>query len=224
MTTTATRLDALRKTCPRIAIPPPVVFIADTHVCDGSKADNLWPHRFRFEKATERYGKPWKVVTLGDMFDFHQATWEAIWKAGYSKDLLNWLLNAVIRIPGNHDLEMGGPEAVILEVGGQEIFCAHGHQGDRWSDQWAGIGRFFVRYFWTPIERLGIKQPDLPGNRHAAQRVNLVDWSNERKIPSVYGHIHTYESTGFCHVCESPTTGNMRFLEFTSHGWNVWDG
>lgn len=211
---TFSRLDGLYKTCPRIILEPPVVFIADTHLGDGSKADNFWPHRFEFERAIRKYWG-WKVITLGDIWDHWQFGMKSILAAGYPLILLDMLSNAILKIPGNHDWEMGGPEAALLTIGGQEIFVTHGHQGDWINDGGRGLGRFLVRYFWTPLERLGIKEPTLPGDRHAAQRVDLIDWANTRGVTSVFGHIHSACHVGDAWICESPTTGNMRFIEYT---------
>jgi predicted phosphodiesterase len=220
---TFSRLDALYKSCPRIKLEPPVVFIADTHLGDGSKADNFWPYRFNFEKAIEKYLPPWKIVTLGDIYDHWQFGVKAIRDAGYSRPLLLLLDAAVIKVRGNHDWEMEEREgsichpheAALLTIGGQEIFVAHGHQGDWINDGGRGLGRFLVRYLWTPLERLGVKQPPMPGSRHERQRVALVDWANTGKVLSVFGHTHTQENTGYAWICESPTTGKMRFIEFT---------
>lgn len=77
--------------------------------------------------------------------------------------------------------------------GGQEIFLAHGHQGDFINDKGWKIGRFLVRYVWRPLELLGINDPTSAAKNHKKKnRIErrLAEWADENGTLLISGHTH----------------------------------
>lgn len=75
----------------------------------------------------------------------------------------------------------------------EELFLAHGHQGDLLNDTLWRLGRFLVRYFWRRIELMGFLDPTGSGRpRKAKERVEkkLVSYTKERKRMLIAGHTH----------------------------------
>jgi len=74
-----------------------------------------------------------------------------------------------------------------------QIFLAHGHQGDTINDTLWKIARFLVRYFWRPLELMGIKDPTSAAkNNHVKNRIekNFMDWTKKENQILITGHTH----------------------------------
>jgi hypothetical protein len=104
-----------------------------------------------------------------------------------------------VRLIGNHDApDPLLPEALIIDEF-PPILVTHGHFGEFLCDQGAWLGNFLVRYLWTPLEKIGVKEPTSPsGMRHARQRVDLLDWANNNQWGAriLCGHVHLQEVSG----------------------------
>ena len=97
----------------------------------------------------------------------------------------------------------GGPlqvrESIILHVrDGEEelgrLFLVHGHQGTLDSDRIAPISKFFVRYFWRPIQRTIRVSFNTPAKDFELRNVHdsaLYFWSeSQEKVILIAGHTH----------------------------------
>lgn len=86
-------------------------------------------------------------------------------------------------------------EGIILKYkhSNHQIFLTHGHQGDAINDSLWKIGRFLVRYFWRPLDLLGIHDPMSASKNNERKNVierNLMDWSRKEKQMLITGHTH----------------------------------
>ncbi|HEY4155574.1 MAG TPA: metallophosphoesterase [Puia sp.] len=83
---------------------------------------------------------------------------------------------------------------VMLSEGGSfDIFCSHGHQGDRQSDGNA-FSKWFVSYIWGPLQSLleiNINSPSANDNLKTLHNLYMYDWSAAQKnVLLVTGHTH----------------------------------
>lgn len=104
-------------------------------------------------------------------------------------------------------------EAIILrdESSGEEILLTHGHQGDFFNDNIWKITRFLVRFFWRPLEAIGVKDPTSAAKNYKKKgkvEDRIIDWAKENDKMIVVGHTHRasfpelgevlYFNTGSC--------------------------
>lgn len=74
-----------------------------------------------------------------------------------------------------------------------EIFLTHGHQADILNDTFWRLSRFLVRYFWRPLELIGIRNPTSASqNNDWKTKVErkLSDWSVKNNKMLLTGHTH----------------------------------
>ena len=86
-------------------------------------------------------------------------------------------------------------EGILLrdERGAWELLLTHGNQGDALSDDLWMIGRFLVRYFWRPLQLIGVHDPfDTPQNPKRQTKIaeGMSDWANKNRRLLVAGHTH----------------------------------
>jgi len=76
---------------------------------------------------------------------------------------------------------------------GHEILLIHGHQADFFNFRLWRVARFMVRYFWRPLELIGVQNPfDTPrreGRRNMVERF-LIDWCKRQNTMMIAGHTH----------------------------------
>jgi UDP-2,3-diacylglucosamine pyrophosphatase LpxH len=122
------------------------------------------------------------------------------------------------RLWGNHDDEWqfedrvrrhlapryGDPELKVRESlsisvmdGPQKLgtlFLAHGHQWTATSDRWATVSKFFVRYFWRPIQRLthfSFNTPAKDWRLRERHNIAMYSWAEKQdKLVLIAGHTH----------------------------------
>ena len=74
-----------------------------------------------------------------------------------------------------------------------DIFCTHGHQGDKQSDGNA-FSKWFVSYIWGPLQNLleiNINSPSANDNLKTLHNMYMYDWSAaQEKTLLVTGHTH----------------------------------
>lgn len=111
-------------------------------------------------------------------------------------------LNKKKKLINNHEskfnalfLDIEIYEGLILNYKntGKKIFLIHGHQGDFLNDDIWMIARFLVRYFWRPLELIGIKNPTRVCNNKKKKlnvEKNLISWIKKNKILLIAGHTH----------------------------------
>jgi UDP-2,3-diacylglucosamine pyrophosphatase LpxH len=74
-----------------------------------------------------------------------------------------------------------------------QIFLTHGHQGDTLNSTLWRLARFLVRYFWRPLELMGIRDPTSAAkNNHTKNAVEkkLTDWVMKENQMLIAGHTH----------------------------------
>ncbi len=86
-------------------------------------------------------------------------------------------------------------EGIILRhrVTGDKIFLVHGHQADFPNDGLWMISRFLVRYFWRPLELIGIRDPNSASKNHRKKATitnKIVDWVKANNQMIIAGHTH----------------------------------
>ncbi|PIE48927.1 MAG: serine/threonine protein phosphatase [Flavobacteriales bacterium] len=141
----------------------------------------------------------WENYSFEPIYKAHSSTF-ALLKMFYDENRLYLLY-------GNHDMIFGDPlvvekmlhkvfppknikqkkrlfnlkyyESMLLEVEGTDktIFLIHGHQADWFNYRFWKVSRFFVRYFWKPLQKwFNIKDPTSPAKNYK----NLI--SVEKKL------------------------------------------
>ncbi len=74
---------------------------------------------------------------------------------------------------------------------GRSLFVTHGNQGDPY---WMyPSSRFFLRYFWRPLQRYGLHDPTSPARnnrRRIALEEQIARWVRLRHQPVLTGHTH----------------------------------
>ena len=86
-------------------------------------------------------------------------------------------------------------EGLVIKhhTSGQEILLIHGHQADFFNFRFWRLARFLVRYFWRPLELIGVQNPfdtpSRPGRRNMVERF-LIDWCMRQNTMLIAGHTH----------------------------------
>ncbi len=88
-------------------------------------------------------------------------------------------------------------ESVLLEIENtdKKIFLIHGHQADWLNYKFWKVSRFFVRYFWMPLQKwFNVKDPTSPAKNYKnlikVER-KLKDWMHKNNNQMVIaGHTH----------------------------------
>ncbi len=224
------RLDALYASCIHVTIDPKerLVFISDCHMNDGGPADDFSKNEHSFYQALRSYlplGST--IVLLGDIWDLWECKdQEKILMAHpQSIGLLEQFRQArrLIQVKGNHDWDLTDyPEALILEIGDLKIFIAHGHQDDKWNDQWRWVGQNIVRYLWVSLQWLGLHDPtEAKAKRHEVQEKGLKGWADEQRVILVCGHTHRVTNQKYYHNSGSWVGSDGQGLEYFNGQFTV---
>lgn len=103
-------------------------------------------------------------------------------------------------------------EGIILKDKEKErdIYLIHGHQTDALNSTFWKISRFLVRYFWKPLEALGIPDPTSAAKNNTKKKKSeerLTNWAVSNEGILITGHTHhpmagsgksPYFNTGSC--------------------------
>lgn len=133
--------------------------------------------------------------------------------------------NKFYKVMGNHDLDWTNDpitklqissifgqditvyEAVLLQtnIGGEllEIFCTHGHQGDKASDgNW--FSKFFVAKIWAPLQALSGINPNTPAYDAQLKTLHnslMYEWSAQlENLFLITGHTHQPVFESLTHI------------------------
>ncbi len=93
------------------------------------------------------------------------------------------------------DLEFHESILLHIENTGKKIFLIHGHQADWLNYKFWKVSRFFVRYFWMPLQKyFNVKDPTSPAKNYKnlikVER-KLKDWMHKNNNQMVIaGHTH----------------------------------
>ena len=159
----------------------------------------------------------WENYSFEPIYKAHKSTFELL-KLFHQEERLHMLW-------GNHDMVFRDPkkvekivrtffnpkivrekeqlfdlkfyESLILQIENtsKKIFLIHGHQADVLNYKFWKISRFFVRYFWMPLQKwFGVKDPTSPAKNYKnlikVER-KLKDWmlkNNNQMV--IAGHTH----------------------------------
>ncbi len=92
----------------------------------------------------------------------------------------------------------------------KDIYMLHGHQADFANSVLWKLTRFLVRYFWTPLERLGVLDPTSTAKNYIKKNnieYKLDRWAKRKNQILIAGHTHRpmlngthslYFNTGSC--------------------------
>jgi predicted phosphodiesterase len=86
-------------------------------------------------------------------------------------------------------------EGIVLKEkqSGHEILLVHGHQGSLINDTLWKLGRFLVRYFWKPLELIGVYDPTGAARNYKEREKTekkMDDWAKKNDVMIIAGHTH----------------------------------
>ena len=198
------------------------IIFSDLHKGARDGADDFRVCERTYNAALAYYERlGYTLVVLGDVEELWENTRASVLKHyDYTIRLEGKFHEAgrYLRFWGNHDDDWSHPdlvashlvplignttllvrESLIIHVkDGEEelgsLFLIHGHQGAVESDAIAPISRFFVRYFWRPVQRIFRYSLNTPAKdwqlRHAHDTA-LYKWSEKQdKTVLISGHTH----------------------------------
>ncbi|RYY55488.1 MAG: metallophosphoesterase [Chitinophagaceae bacterium] len=155
--------------------------------------------------------------TLGQVKKYNERTFEAEKKFQQR--------NSFYKVLGNHDLYWGNDplaswelkkiygedvkiyEGLILEMynpeGLLQVFCTHGHQGDRQSDgNW--FSKFFVARIWAPFQaylRINPNTAAYDTEKKTLHNEIMYEWSSTRRdMVLITGHTHQPVFASLTHI------------------------
>ena len=219
----ASSLDKLSAKAKQIRLDPYAdkwIIFSDHHRGVGDKADDFAPCKQTYLNALAHYlEQGYGLLILGDAEEF----WENTLKNVISKykDVLALerefhVKTEFIKIWGNHDDawsyltnlkrylhplfgQLESFEAVQFIVESDQlsygkILMAHGHQGSRASDKYAGISKWFVRYFWRSFQRIfhvALSTPSKSKELKDKHDLAMYEWARSKaKQMIICGHTH----------------------------------
>lgn len=103
-------------------------------------------------------------------------------------------------------------ESIILSSSSREpeLFLTHGHQAEALNSTLWRLSRFLVRYFWKPLELLGVPDPTSAAKNNTRKKRSekcLTSWAQKHGCILITGHTHhpmtgdqnsPYFNTGSC--------------------------
>lgn len=88
-------------------------------------------------------------------------------------------------------------ESIILEntlsSDSNDVYLTHGHQANLWNSTFWRFSRFFVRYFWKPLEHYGVLDPTSAAKNYTVKEKSeqrLHHWAEQEKHILITGHTH----------------------------------
>jgi UDP-2,3-diacylglucosamine pyrophosphatase LpxH len=197
-----------------------IVILSDQHRGTRDGADDFGVCEKTYLTALEYYNQEkFYYINLGDCEELWENSMFGIEKhneAVYAKEKLFIDRNAFCKVFGNHDLFWDNDPlknlwlkriygkviriftAVLIraDVSSTEcidIFCTHGHQGDRQSDGNA-FSKWFVSYVWGPLQnflKINTNDPSTNENLKTLHNMYMYDWSEaQQNVILVTGHTH----------------------------------
>lgn len=196
--------------------------IGDCHRGTGNSNDNFLKNQHLYFAALKHYyNNNYTYIELGDG--------DELWENRSMKQIQEihsnvfWLLslfakeNRLYMLYGNHDMEKKKLsfldftfyEGVILKdcYSNNYIHLTHGHQADALNSVFWKLSRFLVRYFWKPMEQVGILDPTSAAKNYSVQKKTekrLEHWAKEHQTTIITGHTHRsvldFKNTHYCNT------------------------
>ncbi len=197
-----------------------IIIFSDQHRGTRNGSDDFRVCEKTYLTALEYYNQEnFYFINLGDCEELWENTMFGIAKynaAVYAMEKRFILRDAYCKVFGNHDLfwdndplasswlrkiygttirifagvliraELSSPEFL-------DIFCTHGHQGDKQSDGNV-FSKWFVSYIWGPLQNLleiNINSPSANNNLKTLHNMYMYDWSAAQvNTLLITGHTH----------------------------------
>ena len=197
-----------------------VIIFSDEHRGTRDGSDDFAVCEKAYLAALDYYeSQKFYFVNLGDCEELWENTMFGIEKHNvevYAKESLFILRDAYCKVFGNHDLFWDNDPlsgiwlkkiygktipifaGVVIRVdfsedAGLDIFCTHGHQGDKQSDGNA-FSKWFVSYVWGPLQNfleININSTSANDNLKTLHNMYMYDWSAaQKRTLLVTGHTH----------------------------------
>ncbi len=205
------------------------IIFSDHHKGRRNGADDFMVAEINYLAALDYYDQNgFHYIALGDCEELWENTLSGIKKhqqPAFERERKFVPKNAFIKIFGNHDLfwdndpfapvqlkEIYGTEVPVYEgvvlqttINGKKIniFCTHGHQGDKVSDgNW--FSKFFVSKIWAPLQAYLKINPNTPAYDAAlktAHNTLMYEWSShQQNLFLITGHTHQPVFESLTHI------------------------
>ncbi len=197
-----------------------IIIFSDQHRGTRNGSDDFAVCEKTYLAALDFYNREnFYFINLGDSEELWENTLFGIAKhnvAVFGKEKLFINRDAYCKVFGNHDLFWDNDPLVpvwLKRIYGKviriftgvliqvdispseclEIFCTHGHQGDKQSDGNA-FSKWFVSYIWGPLQNfleINTNDPSANENLKTLHNMYMYDWSAaQRNVLLVTGHTH----------------------------------
>lgn len=195
------------------------IIFSDQHKGNRDYADDFAGNEFNYLKALEYYhSQNFSFINLGDSEEVWKYKVEEVLPKNEKAFAAEAAFqpNKYFKTFGNHDIiwknkwdverllkkyfAMPLPvyEGIILKttLAGEAltIFCTHGHQGDKMSDNNA-FSTWIVAHIWTPIQRylkINVNTPSKDYSLRNKHNQLMHQWSSNRKnVLLITGHTHS---------------------------------
>ena len=197
-----------------------IIILSDQHRGARDGSDDFAICENSYLAALEYYNREnYYYINLGDCEELWENTMFSIAKCNqtvYAAESLFIKRDSYCKVFGNHDLFWDNDPlssfwlrkiygktipiftGVLIRVDFTasaflNIFCTHGHQGDRQSDGNV-FSKWFVSYIWGPLQDLleiNINSPSANDNLKTLHNMYMYDWSAAQdKILLITGHTH----------------------------------
>ena len=197
-----------------------IIVLSDQHRGRRNGSDDFAVCEKSYLTALEYYNKEnFYFINLGDCEELWENTIFGIAKYNrviYEKEKLFMQRDAYCKVFGNHDLFWDNDPLssfwlkkiygnairiftgalISVDISSEfhlDIFCTHGHQGDKQSDGNA-FSKWFVSYIWGPLQdflEININNPSTNDNLKTLHNMYMYDWSAaQQKMILITGHTH----------------------------------
>jgi hypothetical protein len=194
------------------------IIFSDQHKGNRDYADDFSGNEFNYLKALEYYHRQnFSFINLGDSEEIWKYKVEAVLPKNEKAFAAEAAFqpNKYFKTFGNHDiiwknkwdverllknyftLPLPVYEGIILKTTVADealtIFCTHGHQGDKMSDNNA-FSTWVVAHIWAPIQRylkINVNTPSKDYSLRNKHNQLMHQWSSNRKnVLLITGHTH----------------------------------
>lgn len=194
------------------------IIFSDQHKGNRDNADDFAHNEFNYVKALEYYHRQkFSFINLGDSEEIWKYKIEEVLPENekvFSAEAA-FHPGKYYKTFGNHDIIWKNKwdterwlkkyfslplliyEGIILKtnVGNQQltIFCTHGHQGDKLSDNNA-LSTWLVAHVWAPVQRylrINVNTPSKDDRLRNKHNKLMYQWcSNRKNVVLITGHTH----------------------------------
>ncbi|TVP52782.1 MAG: metallophosphoesterase [Mongoliibacter sp.] len=196
------------------------IILSDVHKGNRSRRDEFKPAEKNYLAALDFYDQMGaNYINLGDSEEFWKFNIFSIQhhnKRTFAAEAKFAKRKAFYKIFGNHDLfwkmdpfskfhlkqaygqAVNIYEGIVIRVkykdkGHVDVFCTHGHQGDKRSDG-NNFSKWFVSYIWGPLQAfldININTPAVVSSEKTLHNKLMYEWSQEQEnLVLITGHTH----------------------------------